>query len=301
MTFATQARHGLRYVTEDSYGVQPTQAQTIELRHTGCDLALKKKSVESDEIRDDRQIPHLILGQNSVEGDLDFELSFGAYDDLLSGALFGTWQGNVLKVGSQQSSFLLERVYSDINQYLAFSGCVINELAFSVQPESMISGRFGILGKNMAQETTAISQSPTASPSNVPFDSFSGVIEEGGHQVGYIAGLDMKLENGLEQTFALGQDSAQNVIAGRSRLSGELTAYVEDVALINKFLQKTPSSLKLTVDGQGGEYEIFMPHILYTGAELPVKGDGALTLTLPFVGLYDPTEMTNLRLTRTAA
>lgn len=301
MTYSTQSRHGLSLVPEMAYGVTPVSPAMTRLRHTGCDLALTKTTIESDEIREDRQISHLIPGQHSARGDVEFELNYGGVDDLLAAVCYSDWSANILKTGTDQSSFTFERAFNDIGQYQHFTGCVMDEMTLSLQPQSLVTGRFSVRGKSMTQTDSPLDASIDAGSTNRPMDSYTGALKEGGFSLALVAGLDLKIENGAEQVFVLGEETANGSIAGRSRVSGELTAYFEDAALINKFIDKTNSSLEVSLSGEGGSYDILLPNILYTGADAPVRGDKVVTLSLPFVALYDAPEATNIKITRTAA
>jgi len=298
MSFSTQSRHSLAYVAEGAYGITPASPSLTQLRHTGCDLALSKKTIESDEIRDDRQIAHLRHSLHTVRGDIDMELSYGTYDPLLAAACCSSWSDDVLKTGTDAQSLTFERAFTDINQYQVFTGCLVDELNLSVQPESLVSGRFSVLGQTMTAQGSPLDAAVDAGSAYAPMDSFSGVLEEAGAALGLVAGIDLKIENGIEPAYVLGADSATAMTAGRSRISGEITAYFEDNSLIAKFINAEQSSLKLSVSGAGGSYDILLPNILYTGADIPVKGDRITTLTLPFVALYDGGEDTNLKITR---
>lgn len=79
--------HSLFVVEETVPGTTPTNPALIQVRNTGTTLALNKDSLQSEEIRDDRQISDFRLGANQVAGDIPFELSYGSFDLLLEGAL----------------------------------------------------------------------------------------------------------------------------------------------------------------------------------------------------------------------
>ena len=53
---ANGSRHSMRYVAEATYGTTPATPAFKPIRHTSTTLGLSKESLQSEEIRDDRQI-----------------------------------------------------------------------------------------------------------------------------------------------------------------------------------------------------------------------------------------------------
>ncbi|WP_339632438.1 phage tail tube protein [uncultured Sneathiella sp.] len=300
MTFATGARHGLSYIAEETFGTTPSSPDMTTFRHTACSLGLRKTTLETAEIRSDRQISHLLHGQKTVAGDIDFELSYGAFDDILAALMQSDWSSDVLKAGASQPSFTFERGFTDIGQYQILTGCVMDRLRFSVRPDRLVSGKLSVLGKSSTLASSSLDASPTAAASNDPMDSFSGSLTEGGAAMGIVAGLDLVIDNGLEQAFVIGDAEAEALLAGSSRITGEIVTYFEDAGLLEKFVDRSESSLTITFSGAGGSLAFELPRIVYTGAENPALGAGPITLSLPFTALYDETQATNLKITRTA-
>ena len=128
---------------------------------------------------------------------------------------------------------------------------------------------------------------------------FKGAITEGGDSLGIVVGLDLEIDNGLEAAFTLGEVAATDILAGQSRITGEISSYFEDASLLEKFVDETESSLTLTLEGAGGELALALPRLVYTGGSLPALGTGPVTLSLPFTALYDESAGSNLVLTRT--
>ena len=97
-------------------------------------------------------------------------------------------------------------------------------------------------------------------------------------------------------------DQAAQMQFGNATVEGTLTAYYEDAALINKFLNETESVLSVTVDDPTGTngYTFYMPRIKYNGANVPVANMQSRLIELPFVALKDDTAGYSLRLTRTS-
>ncbi|MCF3934349.1 phage tail tube protein [Acuticoccus sp. M5D2P5] len=302
MPFATGARHGLSYVAESTYGTTPGSPSMLALRHTSSSLQLNKDNFVSNEIRNDRQIEDMRHGTKQVGGDIGIELSYGAFDDILESALFGSWATDVLKAGTAVKSFTMERQFGDIGQYEVFTGCLANTFSLSISPNAMVTGTIGIMGKDATLSGTSLG-APGAAASNPPFDGFSGTLSEGGSAIANVSALELTLDNGITPAFVIGSDVTPQMIAGRSNLTGTLTAYFEDLALLNKFIDETESSLELTLEGaSGGDLTITIPRIKYTGGQNPVNSaEEAIPLTMPFQALRSSSDGTNLILTRTPA
>jgi len=92
MAIADTNRVKFRYLEEVTWGTTPASAMT-EFRLTGESMNYTISNATSDEIRSDRQVTDLVQTSASVGGDINWELSYGAQDDLLEGALQSTWVG----------------------------------------------------------------------------------------------------------------------------------------------------------------------------------------------------------------
>lgn len=307
---ATGARHSMAYVAEATYGVTPATPAFKEIRHTGATLGLSKGALESQEIRSDRQIAHFRHGNKTVGGDVPFELSYGSFDDFLEATLGGTWTADTpavgtdqLQVGVNRRSFTIERIFANlaVPEYHRYTGCEINSFNLSVAPESIITGTFNVMGQDNVLDTVIVTGATyPAGTTTEPFDSFSGVINEGGSAIGVVTSLDMTLENGLTPLFVVGSDVTEEPSIGKSRVTGTITAFFQDKTLLEKFINETSSSLNFTLlDPAGNQYDFTFPNIIYTGGQPDVSGEGEVTIALPFTALYDATEGSNLTIERT--
>ena len=95
MTIANGSQHSMSYIVESTYGTTPATPALTELRHSSTTLGLSKSALESQELRDDRQIKDYRHGVKSVGGDIGIEMSYGSHDDLLEAVLCGTWAAQV--------------------------------------------------------------------------------------------------------------------------------------------------------------------------------------------------------------
>jgi hypothetical protein len=85
-------------VREAAYGVLNSNPAFIEMRTTANSLSAGIQTVESAEIRSDRQQTDLIVVGNDASGTINGELSFLTWDDEFEEALQGTWTNKPVKL-----------------------------------------------------------------------------------------------------------------------------------------------------------------------------------------------------------
>lgn len=303
MTIATGSRHDMAYVAESAFGTTPATPVFTPIRHNGTTLGLSKDAIESEELREDRQVAHYRHGNKSVSGDINFEMSYGSHDDLIEAVLAGTWTTDVVKAGTTRRSFTVERHHEDIGKYLRSTGVHVNTLSLSISPNSMVTGSFGLIGKGFTVSSAAIAGATyNAETTTAPFDSFTGSITEGGAGIAVVTSLDLNVDNGMEALYVVGSDETLEPSIGKSMVTGSITAYFEDSSLIDKFIAETESSIQFVLtDLAGNSYTVDLPKVKYNSGNPEVGGPGSITVSLDFVALYDGTEETQIKVTRAAA
>jgi hypothetical protein len=307
------SRHALYLVEESTYGTTPTSPTMAAVRHKSTSLALKKDSVQSEEIRSDRMISDYRHGNYKVGGDIAVELSYGSFDKILEGLLAGTWSlqspssgTDRLKAGTTRKSYSLLRHFGDLSSgspYHLFKGCEFSKGSLMVKPNAMVELGLTVIGQDMSISASAPSGSTLQSPSTTsPFDSFTGTISENGSQIAVVTELALEIDNGHAERFIVGDQQGLRPSIGRSNVKGTLTAYFEDTTLLSKFINETESSLQFNlVDLSGNRYTFTVPRIKYTGGQPDVKNEGPITLAMPFQALYDSTSTTCLYIDRNDA
>lgn len=301
---ADGSRHSMRLVEEELYGVTPALPNFLPIRHTGTTLGLAKENLQSNELRSDRQIADFRGGAFSVAGDINVEVSYASFDEILEGLLGGTWNDNVLTAGVVRRSYTIERFFSDIagvdKPYHRFTGIEFNTMALQVNANAMVTATFGVVGSDMTTDTEEFLGSTVANVTTTrPMDSFTGELLESGSSIAVVTELSLSVNNGLAARYVVGQRNSIRPSIGRSNVTGTLTAYFENSVLLDKFINDTPSSLKFGLpDGQGNEMEIELPRILYTGGQPDVTGEGPITLSMPFQATLDPVTDTNIIIRR---
>lgn len=304
MAFAQGSRSSLAYIAETAFGTTPATPTFAYLPFNTHSIDLSKDRVEGNEIQSDRMTRVDRHGNKQAGGSLEVDLRKGDFDEFIESAFFSSFSTDVVKVGTTPKYFTIEDAAEDISQYRAFTGMAVSGMSVSIAPNQMVSTTFDMVGKDMTQAATTASTggTPTAATSNQPFDSYSGTISDGGSAVSIVTSIDFSIQNSLAPTFVVGSDAAQSLEYGRAVVEGTMTVYYEDAALINKFLNETESSIEVSVDDPTGSnsYTFLFPRVKYNGASVPVQNPQSRLITMPFVALYDGTEDTNIKLTRTS-
>lgn len=301
MPLATGAQAEIAYIEEVTYGVTPATPELVALPVTGITPEVTKEGFQSGDLRSDRQIADFRHGGKASTLALPFELKHGEFDPLLESACFGAFSTNVLKCGTVAKSFTMEVAYSDISQFHAFTGLLVNSMSLSVSTDATVTGSFNLVGKDMTPGVATIDNlgGYTAVGAKRSFDSFSGSINEGGVPIAIVTAVELNLENGLTPARVVGETTPKQYFDGRSNVTGTLSAYFENATLLDKFLDETPSSLDFTLtDPDGNTLTFNIPRIVYTGGSAPVSGEQGIVIAMPFQAVYDATEQTNLVITR---
>lgn len=292
----------IAFVAESTFGTTPGSPTMNFLRFTGGFPTLEKNSFQSEEIRSDGQVTDLRHGTRRISGDLGFELSYGAFDGWLQAALGGTWTSDVLKAGRTPRFFTLEERHTDIAQYVVTTGVAINTFSLNIQPDAMVTGSFGIVGRNQVFNGSSLG-TPSAVASHPPFSGFTGAILEGGDAVANLTALDLSMTRNLEPIYVVGpSDLAKEISMGQNVLTGTATFLLESAAMVSKFTAETESSISVTLDGPaGGDLTILIPRIKYSGATRQRGVGTSLIVSMPFTALLDSVTGTNIQLTRAPA
>ena len=303
MAFAQGSRSSLSFITESTFGTTPAGNFT-NLPFSTHSLNLTKDRVAGTDIQADRMARVDRHGNRQVGGDIVVDLRDGDFDVFLESAMLNTWATNVLKVGTTPKFMSIEDYAADIDQSRVFTGMSVSTMGISLAPNQMVTTTFGMVGKDMTMSATEKTQD--AASGAAPFDAYSGDISignvGGAAAVAIVTALDFTLNNSYAPTFVIGDDSAPSLEYGRAEVEGTLTAYFEDAALINRFLNETETEIEVSVDDPTGanSYTFSFPRVKINSADVGVDGPTSRMISMSFVALYDATEGTNLKITRPA-
>lgn len=301
MAFAQGSRSRLAYVVESTFGTTPGAPTMITIPYNTHSLDLTKQRVQGNEILSDR-IPRVDRhGNRSAGGDIVVDLRDTDYDDFIESAFFNTFSSaGVLTIGTTPQFLSIEDGALDVSEYRQFTGMAVSSMSVSIAPNQMVQATFSMVGKDVTQASSPLDATPTAPSGGEPFDSYSGTISDGGGNISIVTSFQFTINNSLAPTFVVGSAATPQLEYGLAQVEGTLNVYYEDETLINKFLNEVESNVQVVVDdpASGNSYTFDFPAVKYNGASVPVQNPQSRTISLPFVGLYDATDSTNIKLTK---
>lgn len=300
MPNAVGSRLQIAYIVEVTPGTTPATPTMKALRVKGHTLTLDRGSMQSAELRSDRNLSDFRLGMKSVKGDIDFEWSATTFDDMLEAAMGGTWATNILKVGTTQRYFSIEVGHLDIAQYRLFKGCVVDKLQLSLKPNQIMEAKLSILGMDeVTSGTTAISVlTPAGTASPVDGNSALCVIQENAVTLAIVTSMEFTIDNNAKTLELIGKNTPAGISLGRCIIKGSFTAYVPDLALYNKYAAETATTLSIAVSDGTKSYTFLMSNVKLSQAKVDVQNEDAVMQTIGFTAIYAAADTSAMKITR---
>ena len=208
--------------------------------------------------------------------------------------------------GHTNASYSIEHYYSDITKSELFTGCRVNSVALGLPATGMATCDVNVLGAGFNEGFTGTVGAPvygtvagTAQYFTTPtvvgtaglLTAVAGVIIVNGTQVATVTGLTIDVQGGMTTGAVVGSNMTPDVFAGRVKVSGQLTAYFDGVTMRDLFVNETAFGIQCVIYSDlaisGHFISIAMPNCKANGA---TKSDGeqGLSMTIPFVALYNP-------------
>jgi|694.fasta_scaffold32802_6 hypothetical protein len=212
----------------------------------------------------------------------------------VTAASASTWtitvQGRKLAPGTTARSFTIEQHYPDIDVSEQFLGCRVGEMGVSLPPTGMATVSFGMQGTNAAFTSGAQAPTfaaPTAAPATNLLTAVGGSLSIAGTPSAIITGVDFSVTNNLNSTPVVGSNFVPDIFYGRMVIQGNLTAYFEDLTVLNYFLNETEVHMQIQLDDANGtDFLCFrMPRVKLMGGSKTVGPDGGVILQSPFQAL----------------
>jgi hypothetical protein len=284
-------------VEETAWGTTPStpSGYVIPIASYSGDV-MRQNLLDNPEIRGNRNASAPVLGNISVNFTLDATLHIDAIGWLLKHCVgtpattggptyvhTGKAGFSGASVGELPEGLSMEIGFDDIQQYLQMTGCRIDTMAVSAAPEGVSTFQFGFVGQDFAASGTEFDASPTEYTS-AALSEFAATIEEGGSSIAYVTAVDFNFSNGHDTSLYTvgGAGLIAELPEGMATVTGNVTAMFQDLVLLNKAINNTESSLKMTWTTGSYSLEMSIPELVYEPAAPTASGDAGVLITLPF-------------------
>lgn len=203
---------------------------------------------------------------------------------------------NHLITVSELPSLLIEKGFTDISQFFKYNGCKVNRLSISCKPAGKQDVSIDFAGAKETASGTSF-HAAAIDGGHKPFDGFSvASIREGGSTLGIVTDVSISVENNLDTgTYVIGGGGElYSLPDGKAKVSGTLTALFTSLALYNKAIAATKTSLEVVyqlgtgVGSAGNEYiSISIPEMQLSPKSPAISGATGIKIDLPFEGFVD--------------
>lgn len=152
----------------------------------------------------------------------------------------------MIRTGTGKYSYLLEKNFGDITQFISFRGMRVGTWSMAVESEAIITGTFGFVGAGAYRAGTTVSGSvtPAGSLSIASATANVGRIEEGGASLTTaIKAVRFNLNANPRALSAVANKFPIGINYGSFEITGSVEAYFEDGVLYDKFVDHDDSSL----------------------------------------------------------
>lgn len=194
--------------------------------------------------------------------------------------------------GHTNQSFSIEHWFSDVPASEVHTGCQPTTIDLQLPPTGLATIGFGFVGKDINTSASQYFTAPTAATATGLTASVNGLVLVNGAAVAVLTGLTMQVQSGRSGDPVVGSNSIPTQFPGRITVSGQATAYFEDVTLRDAFLNETEMELVVVLASDNTAAAKFvgitLPRCKFGGAS---KSDGEVGIvqTIPFTALLPNT------------
>jgi len=301
----------LTHIVEATLGVTPANPVLKRIRVAGETMGPRVVYDEAAEINPLFALSDLIPVGSEAGGSfpIDFAKS-AALDEILEAVLRGTWTTGVLKGGTVQRSFTLEKSFlgGGSRKYMKFPGSRYMGFTLTGAVGSRTTGSVDVMSLSGIPGTTSIvGTGSTAEPADTRILSMVDIsaLTLTGDVTPLIArGFTLSVNNNGRYQQGHGQLASYDIAYGMRDITFSMDAYFESWEQMDKLLNRSNTNLVLTMGDGVNSYSFRLPRLRYRNVDVPATGNNAdLIQTIEGRALYDPTAgiVTDIQITRVPA
>lgn len=299
----------ITYVPETVFNTTPVDSvDWVEARVTGETLSATTNRTDSTEIRSDRQITSSSKVSRQAAGAMNIELTMNTFDDFIEAALAGTWNTNVLEVGTVERSFSIQKEFQDLSTvaYELFTGMRVGQMDLNIATGSLVTGSFNFTGAGESRGTVDALGLGTLTPATTndvlnATSSIASLTIDGSSTGVCLTSLTMSVNNNLRENMCIGEEFANDIGYGSSLITGSFEAYLtyEMFQKLDAVADNTDVALSFQIGDGTNSYTILLPRLkLSADSPQATAKDTDVMITFNYTALLDSVTGTSLRITR---
>lgn len=211
-------------------------------------------------------------------------------------------------IGNNNTSFTLEKEFTDVDQFFSYTGMKVSKMDLSLQTGNFITGSFDFMGK--AGKRTDATVLPGVFVASQAYRSMSAVdgvadVRLGGVPVAtkystYVKELTASFDNQMEGLQALGQLGAVQIMAKEIQLTGGMQLYLADGTMYDDFVASVVQNFSFIVkDPDGFGYAFVFDAIDFSAMPVQATANGdSVLLDAKWTALMGPASGNSLTVYR---
>ena len=214
--------------------------------------------------------------------------------------------GSMLRNGTTAQSFLFEKRFTDITQFITYTGMRPSTMNLSMTAQEIITGTFGFMGEGAVRAGATVSGGDTSASTTSLMSAsanLGSITKDGAALATALRTLNLDINNNLRAQQQIGSNNAAGIGYGFFDLTGSIEAYFQDATLYDDLLNHTSVALSFRGTDDSGNVTVFtLPNVYFTaGSPQAPQGNADVMLPLEFAAVRDATLDTVLQIDYLAA
>lgn len=173
---------------------------------------------------------------------------------------------NYIRTGATYLTYLIQKEFTDISRYLAFTGMGIDTYDFRMEAKNKVSQAFGFIGcEGLSRSAKVNTVAAIAATTNgiVNTSSMIGSLKKDGSDFGNkVMSASFQVKNNLRERPYVGSLVSQEHGVGHSEITGELRVYFTSAEMLTAYLNHTTFSVEFpATDSAGNVTNFYLPAV----------------------------------------
>lgn len=195
--------------------------------------------------------------------------------------------------GHVSRKFAFEIFNEDIDVARLFTECRVGGFTLQMPASGMSTVEFPVMGRNMlpydgknGRPEAPFFTDPDPETTTGIIAAVNGLVRVNGVVQGVVTGMNIQMDRSLSSDPVIGQNIVPEIFVGRANVTGQMTAFFQDLDLVSAFTEEDEVSVLLYLttesDPDTPAITIFLPRIKFSDADVATSGEGGQSVTLPF-------------------